>query len=47
MITPYLNRIGDYYDSLDSLIDLQASGMGNFDEETELRKMVNYADGAR
>ena len=43
----YVDRIGEYYDNLDSLIDMRASGMGPYVDEDDLRKIIYYANAEK
>ena len=43
----YADMVGEYYDNLDSLIDMRASGMEYHVDVAELKKMIYYANAAR
>lgn len=40
----YVDMVGEYYDNLDSLIDMRGSGMKTYTDEADLRKLVYYKD---
>jgi len=42
----YTDMTGEYYDNLDRLIDLSASGFGAY-RELDLKKLVGYTNGEK